>query len=88
MNVKSPATAPAWTDPDDAPELTDVFFERADEFVGDKLVRRGRAVRSNKVSTTVRFDACILESFRASGAGWQTRMNDALRDWLATHRVV
>lgn len=38
-----------------------------------------------KISTTVRFDAEILAAFRATGKGWQTRMNDALKDWLRTH---
>lgn len=82
MNAKLPATANAWTDPDDAPELTDAFFEQADEYVADKLVRRGRPSGSNKISTTVRFDADILDAFRATGPGWQTRMNAALADWL------
>lgn len=31
-----------WIDPDDAPELTDAFFERTDEHRGEILVRRGR----------------------------------------------
>lgn len=35
---------------------------------------------------SVRYDVEILEAFRATGDGWQTRMNDALRDWLRTHR--
>lgn len=47
--------------------------------------RGGRPVGSSKVSTTVRFDREILETFRATGKGWQTRMNDALRDWLKSH---
>lgn len=47
--------------------------------------RRGRPPGSNKVSTTIRFDADVLEAFRASGAGWQTRMNAALRAWLKRH---
>lgn len=45
----------------------------------------GRPAGSNKESTTVRFDRDILEAFRAGGPGWQTRMNDALRDWLKEH---
>ncbi|MBF0143838.1 MAG: BrnA antitoxin family protein [Magnetococcales bacterium] len=78
--------ATGWIDPDDAPELTDAFFEQADEYMGNKLVRRGRPVGSGtKVSTTVRFDAEVIDSFRATGKGWQTRMNDALRDWLKSH---
>jgi uncharacterized protein (DUF4415 family) len=35
---------------------------------------------------TIRYDADVLAAFRASGDGWQTRMNDALKDWLRTHR--
>jgi hypothetical protein len=31
-----------WVDPDDAAELTEEFFERTDQFDGQKLVRRGR----------------------------------------------
>lgn len=42
---------------------------------------------SSKVSTTVRFDREVIEAFRASGKGWQTRMNDALKEWLENHPV-
>src|ERR1700746_3553085 len=31
-----------WSDPDDAPELTQDYFERADVYRGEKLIRRGR----------------------------------------------
>ena len=47
--------------------------------------KRGRPAGSDKESTTIRFDRDILAAFRASGPGWQTRMNAALRDWLKTH---
>lgn len=67
---------------DDAPELTDVWFEQADLYKGGVLVQRGRPKGSDKVSTTVRFDNDVVEAFRAGGPGWQTRMNAALRDWL------
>jgi uncharacterized protein (DUF4415 family) len=30
----------------------------------------------------------VLAAFRATGAGWQTRMNEALKDWLKTHPLV
>ena len=86
MNAKSPATQEPWSDPDDAPELTEAFFERADEYVGETLVRRGRprALRT-KQAVTIRYDADIIAAFKATGAGWQTRMNDALREWLGAH---
>lgn len=86
MNASKHATPTEWIDPDDAPELTDEFFERADEYVGDKLVGRGRPKASSpKLSLTVRYDADVVEAFKATGKGWQTRMNAALKDWLKTH---
>jgi uncharacterized protein (DUF4415 family) len=33
----------------------------------------------------VRYDAEVIERFRASGEGWQTRMNDVLPEWLNKH---
>jgi len=86
MSAKKNVTPTEWIDPDDAPELTDEFFAQADEYVGDKLVRRGRPTAENtKLALTVRYDADVVEAFRATGKGWQTRMNAALRDWLKTH---
>lgn len=88
MTAKSKTTAPAWVDPDDAPELTDAFFQRADEYAGKKLVRRGRPPgTATKESTTIRFDKDVLEAFRAAGPGWQSRMNAVLRAWLRRHPV-
>jgi uncharacterized protein (DUF4415 family) len=86
MNGNKSATPTSWADPDDAPELTDEFFERADEYVGAKLLRRGRPPAEHKKQPlTVRYDADVVAAFKATGRGWQTRMNDALRDWLKDH---
>ena len=52
-----------------------------------EVKRRGRPVGSNKESTTIRFDADVLDAFRSRGPGWQSRMNAALREWLKTHPV-
>lgn len=99
MNAKSQDTAKAWSDPDDAPELTETFFEQGVWEVAGKVVsrpqaqaelarRRGRPAGSdNKVSTTIRFDAEILNAFKATGEGWQTRMNDALKEWLRARQA-
>ncbi len=88
MKGKKRVTATTWTDPDDAPELNDEFFERADEYDGQKLIKRGRPPSSStKISTTIRFDAEIVAAFRADGPGWQSRMNDALREWLSQRRT-
>lgn len=86
MSENKQVTQSTWVDPDDAPELTDEFFEQADLYIGDKLIRRGRPKTAQpKQALTVRYDADIVAAFKATGKGWQTRMNDALRDWLKTH---
>jgi len=42
-------------------------------------------VDNPKVYTGIRLDADVIGAFRATGKGWQTRMNNALKDWLSTH---
>lgn len=50
-----------------------------------KLNRVGRPTADNpKVLTSVRFDPDVLAAFKATGRGWQTRMNNALKEWLQT----
>ena len=53
---------------------------------------RGRPVGTlksdAKQAVTVRYSPDVLAAFRATGAGWQTRMNEALKDWLQTHSPV
>jgi len=41
-----------------------------------------------KVSTTIRLSPDVVEAFKASGDGWQTRIDAALKDWLRTHSPV
>ncbi len=85
MTAKSAVTKNTLVDPDNAPELTDAWFEKADLMQGTKLVRRGRPVGQTKASQTVRFDLDVLAAFKATGKGWQTRMNEALREWIKEH---
>lgn len=48
--------------------------------------RAGRPVGSGtKEQVAIRLDREVLAAFRATGKGWQTRMNDAIKDWLKTH---
>lgn len=48
--------------------------------------RAGRPAGSgNKEQIAIRFDKEVLEAFRSTGRGWQTRMNDALKAWLKEH---
>jgi uncharacterized protein (DUF4415 family) len=88
MNEKRSVGSSTWKDPDDAPELTDAFFEQATLYGGARLIRRGRPkLSSPKAQVTLRLDADVLTQLRATGPGWQTRANTALKDWLAAqHR--
>ncbi|MBP8168842.1 MAG: BrnA antitoxin family protein [Azonexus sp.] len=45
----------------------------------------GRPAGSSKEQVTLRLDAEVLETFRATGSGWQTRINDVLKDWAKHH---
>jgi uncharacterized protein (DUF4415 family) len=47
---------------------------------------RGRpTAAATKQRISIRLSPDVLEAFRATGAGWQTRIDAALRDWLDTH---
>lgn len=71
---------------DDIPELDDDFFQRAELKEGEKLIRAGRPKLANpKEKVTIRFDAEIVDYFKSTGKGWQTRMNDALNEWMKEH---
>ena len=76
-----PKTAPnsPSSDPDDAPEWTDEMFDRAALMLGDTVIRRGRPRGSTKTLISLRIDTATLEAFRAQGAGWQSRINAALK---------
>jgi uncharacterized protein (DUF4415 family) len=87
MTVKSKDSRRTWRDPDDAPEITDKWIAGADLYRGKKLVRRGRPAGSGrKTQTTLRISKDVLEFFRATGPGWQTRMDNALKRYVASQR--
>jgi uncharacterized protein (DUF4415 family) len=76
------------SDPD-APEATDEQLAQAKPFdqafpaLADAMRKNvgGRPKLDNpKVAVSLRLDQEIVARFKASGPGWQTRMNDALRE--------
>jgi uncharacterized protein (DUF4415 family) len=88
MSVKEKTSE--WVDPDDAPELGAEFFEKATRHIAGKEVSKeqfqafqktmGRPrVAVKRPTLTMRVDAEILQALRASGKGWQTRVNELLR---------
>ena len=44
---------------------------------------RGPGKKPSKEQVAIRLDPDVLGAFRAGGRGWQTRMNAALKEWLA-----
>ncbi|AZR95112.1 hypothetical protein BBB39_16130 [Bordetella trematum] len=50
------------------------------------LRRRGPQKAPTKQAVTIRLSPEVLDAFKASGAGWQTRMDSALKEWLRTHQ--
>jgi len=54
-----------------------------------KLARRTRGAQAapTKERITIRLSPNVVETFRATGTGWQTRMDAALQDWLKTHAL-
>lgn len=80
MNAKSKSLPQPWVDPDEAPEITEAWVQQADLYAGSKLVRRGRPKAAvTKEAVKIRLDADVLTALRATGDGWQTRINDMLR---------
>ena len=71
MTENNIVTASSWVDPDDAPELDDDWFDRAEIRIGDKVIRRGRPPGSTKTQVSLRLDQDVLAAFRAGGPGWQ-----------------
>lgn len=65
---------------EDLPELTDDMLARA-------TVNRGGRPRSasSKVLLSVRYSREVVDFFRATGEGWQSRMDGALKEYVAQH---
>lgn len=76
----------------DNPELTEeqirgaVPFADAFPQLAARMRGRGRQKAPTKVSTTIRLSPEVIAHFRAGGPGWQVRIDEALKDWLASHR--
>lgn len=92
MPAKKRASRRAWVDPDDAPEWSQAQFDRAAIAVGEKIVSpaqgtvkrpRGRPKKPDaKVHIHIRLSPHVLGHFRATGPGWQTRIDEVLRHWV------
>src|SRR5580658_7422445 len=70
-------------DSDTAPELTDDWFDKAEQRIGGTVIRRGRPpLDTPKKLVSLRLDRDVIDRFRAGGPGWQSRINAVLRKHL------
>lgn len=89
-----------WDEVSDAPEATDeelaqarpfaeVFPDLAAKFQVEIEKRKaGRPkAESPRKTISLRVDPAVLEAFKATGPGWQTRMHDALREWIDKNKA-
>ena len=80
MNEKKCSSPAIWKDLDDAPSLDASFFESAELFDGKSPKPRSRPKAAMaKELIKLCLDADVLAALRASGDGWQTRVNEMLR---------
>ena len=99
MNESKPGSAP-WVDPDEAPDLSTQDPAQGVWRVGAqsvspeegmaamKAARRGRPVLPVKrPMLSMRVDVEVLASLRASGKGWQTRVNALLKEAVKKGRL-
>jgi uncharacterized protein (DUF4415 family) len=82
---------------DENPELTDEWFARArpaadvlrEQFGAEAVAhllkpKRGRPLKAaRKRAINIRLSPEVLEHFRASGPGWQTRVDEVLKSHVA-----
>ena len=80
------ADNPEWTA---AEALTAKTFSAQSDTLKNKLARRARGAQltPTKARITIRLSPNVVETFKATGSGWQSRMDGALQDWLKTHAL-
>ena len=81
---------PEWTSEDftHARPATEVFAEIFGPEAAESIKRgRGRPPKvDRKVNQTLRLDADVLDAYRREGRGWQTRINQILREHMPAPR--
>ncbi|MCX7125426.1 MAG: BrnA antitoxin family protein [Gammaproteobacteria bacterium] len=48
--------------------------------------QRGPQKKPKKISVTVRYSAEVVDYFKATGDGWQAKMDEALKEWIKKHK--
>jgi uncharacterized protein (DUF4415 family) len=79
---------PEWS-PEDfakARPASEVLHDIFPKVVADTMLKRGRPLKEvTKAPVSIRLSPDVVEAFRMTGKGWQTRVDEALKDWLKSH---
>ena len=86
MNADKKYIKTDWVDQDEAPDLSSP--EWVEKFQTVKASRGRPRAEARKQAISIRLSQEVVERFRATGDGWQTRMDNALKDWLKTHSPI
>ena len=65
----------------------DTYEVPSEEIAQRRPLRGHPRVASPKAALTMRVDADVLDALKASGPGWQTRVNDLLKDAVRRGRI-
>lgn len=65
----------------DTYELSDAEFAQLKRMPG----QRGKQKTPTKVQVSVRISPEVVSYFKSQGQGWQTRMDEALKEYIAEH---
>ena len=67
-------------DPNDSAAVT-VFFS------GAKVVRKPGRLKAEKtkIPVAIRLSPDVVDYFKSTGAGWQSRIDSALHEWMSGH---
>lgn len=47
--------------------------------------QRGPQRKPTKILVTLRYSPNVIDYFRATGEGWQVRVDEALKEWIKQH---
>jgi uncharacterized protein (DUF4415 family) len=80
MPTKKKSPRRAWIGLDEPPAQVRAWFKSAEYCKPGKLGQRGRPKSgATKAAVSLRLDPDVIGHYRASGPGWQSRINDDLR---------
>lgn len=77
----------------DNPKAVDAYWDKAivthskDELMAKVRQVRGKNKQPTKEQVSVRYSPEVLEYFRSTGKGWQTRMDEVLQNYVEQQKT-